>query len=174
MIRTVGRPEGFSAVVIDQIRQEDPDQPVYDVRTMDAWMSQTLGTRQLMTWLVAFFGGASLLLASLGLYGVISYTSGLRMREFGIRLALGASRDHVRRLVLHQAGTLVLLGCAAGMALAFPVGRAIQSLLYDVTSGDAVSLFIAPTLLIAVAILASVGPATRATRTDPAVTLRVE
>jgi predicted permease len=174
VIRTAGRPEAFSSVVIDQIRKEDPDQPVYDVRTFDAWMSQTLGTRHLMTWLVAFFGGASLLLASLGLYGVVAYTSGLRMREFGIRLALGASRHQIRRLVLSQAGTLVLLGCAAGLAMAFPVGRALQSLLYNVTSADVVSLFVAPTLLIAVTFLASAGPARRAARTDPAVTLRVE
>ena len=174
VIRTLGRPESFTAAVIQQIRAEDPDQPVYDVRNMEDWMSRTLSTRNLITWLVAFFGAASLLLACLGLYGVVSYTSGLRVREFGIRMALGASLGHVRKLVLGQAGKLVLAGCAVGLALAFPVGRAIQSLLYGVTGSDAVALLTGQALLIAIALLASVGPARRAAKTDPAAALRAE
>jgi predicted permease len=174
VIRTQGRPESFASAVIDQIRKEDPDQPVYDVRTMDEWMSRTLGTRNLITCLVTFFGVASLFLACLGLYGVVSYTTGLRTREFGIRMALGASMGHVRRLVLAQAGKLVLAGCAAGLALAFPVGRAVQSLLYGVTGSDAIALLTAPALLIAVALVASMGPAQRAAKTDPGAALRAE
>jgi len=174
VVRTLGRPESLAGAVVGAIRMENPDQPVYDVRTMEEWMSRTLATRNLITWLVAFFGGASLILACLGLYGVISYSAGVRTREFGIRMALGASVAHVRRLVLGQAGKLVLAGCIAGIALAVPVGKALQSLLYGVTPFDAAALLIAPALLIAVALLAGAGPARRATKTDPASALRAE
>ncbi|HEY7336750.1 MAG TPA: ABC transporter permease [Bryobacteraceae bacterium] len=172
VIRTLSRPESFTAAVVEHIRKEDPDQPVYDVRTMDEWMSRTLGARDLLTWLVAFFAAASLILGCLGLYGVVSFTARARTREFGIRLALGASPIHVGRLVLDQAARLVLIGCATGLALAFPVGRAIQSLLYGVAASDAMALLIAPALLMSVAVLASLGPAWRALRIDPAAALR--
>lgn len=174
VVRTVGRPASLSGAVIGAIRKENPDQPVYDVRTMDEWMSRTLAARNLVTWLVAFFGGASLILACLGLYGVISYSAEMRAREFGIRMALGASVAQVRRLVLGQAGKLVLTGCVLGIALAIPVGRAIQGLLFGVTPSDAAALFAAPALLLTVALLASAGPARRATKTDPAAALRAE
>jgi putative ABC transport system permease protein len=174
VVRTLGRPESFTAAVIEQIRKEDPDQPVYDVRTMDEWMSRTLSTRNLITWLVTSFGVAALILACLGLYGVLSYTSGLRTREFGIRIALGASLGHVRNLVLGHAGRLVLIGCTVGLALTVPVGKAVQSLLYGVTGADVVAFITAPALLILVTLLASLGPARLAAKTDPAAALRSE
>jgi len=174
VVRTMARPETLTAAVMEQIRKEDPDQPVYDVRSMQEWMSQTLSTRNLMTQVVTFFGAASLVLAVLGLYGVVSYTAGQRMREFGIRMALGAGLGHVRRLVLGQAGRLVVCGCALGLALAWPAGRALRSLLYGVTSSDGVAMIVAPVVLPVVALLASLGPARRATRADPASTLRAE
>jgi hypothetical protein len=89
-VRTFGHPESFTAAIIDQIRKQDRDQSVYDVRTMDEWMSRTLSTRNLITWLVTAFAVASPILACLGLYGVLSYTNRLRSREFAIRMALGA------------------------------------------------------------------------------------
>src|SRR4030081_2206061 len=106
---------------------ENPDQAVYDVRTMRDWMGRSLQSRNLLTGLISLFSGAALLLACLGLYGVVSYTAGLRVREFGIRMALGAGAGHVRGLVLRHAVKLALWGSAAGIALAWPVGRAIQS-----------------------------------------------
>jgi len=174
VVRTVGHPESYSQAVVDQIRKEDPQQPVYDVRSMEEWLNRTLQSRSLLTGTVALFGGASLLLACLGLYGVVSYTADLRLREFGIRMALGADRGHVRGLVLRHAGKLALWGSAIGLALSWPVGRALQSLLFGVTNGDAVSWMLAPALLILVALLAGFGPAGKAARTDPAVTLRAE
>src|SRR5216684_138940 len=110
VVRTVGHPESYSQAVVDQIRKEDPQQPVYDVRSMEEWLNRTLQSRTLLTGTVALFSGASLLLACLGLYGVISYTADLRLREFGIRMALGAGRGHVRGLVLRHAGKLALCG----------------------------------------------------------------
>jgi putative ABC transport system permease protein len=172
VVRTARHPESYTQAVVEQIRKEDPDQPVYDVHSMEEWVGRTLQSRTLLTGLVTLFGGASLLLACLGLYGVVSYTADLRLREFGIRLALGASTGHVRGLVLRYAGRLALWGCAIGLALSWPVGAALESLLFGVSRGDAASWLLAPALLIAVALLSGLGPAGKAAKTDPAVTLR--
>jgi putative ABC transport system permease protein len=174
VVRTARRPESYAAAVVEQIRKEDRDQPVYDVRSMEQWLGRTLQTRTLLTLMVALFGGASLLLACLGLYGVVSYTADLRLREFGIRMALGAGAGHVRGLVFRHAGKLAFCGSAIGLALSWPVGRALQALLYGVTPGDALSWLLAPALLISVALLSGLGPARRAANADPAVTLRAE
>lgn len=160
--------------VIAQIRAENPDQPVFDVRTMEEWVGRVMQGRSLMTALVTLFGGASLMLACLGLYGVVSYSAELRLREFGIRMALGARRSHIRGLVLSHAGRLAVSGAVLGLLLAWPVGRAIESLLFGVTSRDVVAWLAAPALLVVVALLAGLGPAGRAGRTDPAMTLRAE
>jgi putative ABC transport system permease protein len=172
VVRTAGHPESFSSAVVGQIRAEDPGQPVYDIRSMKEWLGRNLRSRDLLTTLVALFAGASLLLACLGLYGVVSYSAGLRLREFGIRIALGADGRDIRRLVLLHAGRLAIFGCAAGLALAWPVGRALRSLLYGVTPLDWPSLLAAPAILIAVAVLAGLSPARRASKADPALTLR--
>ncbi|MBV9401916.1 MAG: ABC transporter permease [Bryobacterales bacterium] len=174
VVRTAGSPSALTASIIEQIRAVDPDQPVYDVRTMEDWLSRTISTRNIMTWVVAFFGIASLLLACLGLYGVVSYTTGLRLREFGIRIALGGTAAHVRLLILRHAGVLVAYGCGVGIALTIPAGRGIGSLLYGVGPFDAVAILFAPALLAAVALAASLGPALRAARVDPAEILRAD
>ena len=160
--------------MVEQIRKEDSEQSVYDIRSMQQWLSRTLQTRTLLTAMVALFGGASLLLACLGLYGVVSYTADLRLREFGIRMALGAGTGHVRGLVLRHAGKLALWGAAIGLALSWPAAQALQSLLYGITSGDLLSWLLAPALLIPVALLSGLAPARRAAKADPAVTLRAE
>ncbi|HWN99399.1 MAG TPA: ABC transporter permease [Blastocatellia bacterium] len=172
VVRTDGRPESFVAAVVEQIHGENPDQPVYDVRSMEDWLDRSLQPRNLMTGLVTLFGGASLLLACLGLYGVLSYGTGLRLREFAIRTALGAQPGDVRRLVLTHAGRLWLWGSAIGLVAAWPAGRALRSQLYGVGSTDVVALVVALSLLLVTALVAGLGPARRAARVDPAVTLR--
>jgi predicted permease len=172
VVRTAGHPESYTQAVVEQIRKEDSEQPVYDVRSMEEWVGRTLQSRTLLTSLVTLFGGASLLLACLGLYGVVSYSADLRLREFGIRMALGASAGHVRGLVLRYAGRLALWGCAIGLALSWPAGAALESLLFGVTRGDVASWLLAPALLITVALLSSFGAAGKAAKADPAVTLR--
>ncbi len=174
VIRTTGNPEGYTQAVIEQIRKEDPDQPVYDVRTMKQWIDRTLQRRTLLTGMVAVFGGASLLLACLGLYGVVSYAANLRLREFGIRMALGAGAGQVCGLVFRHAGKLALWGCLAGLMIAWPVSRTLENTLFGITKNDAVSWLLAPALLLSVALLSSLGPAGKAAKTDPAVTLRAE
>jgi putative ABC transport system permease protein len=174
VVKTTGHPGSFTAAVVEQIQREDADQPVYDVRSMEEWLDRSLQSRRLLTGLVTLFGASSLLLACLGLYGVVSYGAGLRLREFGIRMALGAQPNAVRRLVLAHAGRLAVWGSAIGLALAWPVGSALQGLLYGVRSADTVALATAPCLLLVIAFLAGLGPARRAGRVDPAVTLRGE
>jgi putative ABC transport system permease protein len=171
-VRTVGRPESFTSAVVEQIQRENPDQPVHDVRSMRDRLDQNLQPRNLMTGLVALFGGSALLLACLGLYGVVSYGAGLRLREFAIRTALGAQAADIRRIVLAHALRLWIWGGCAGMVLAWMAGRALKTQLYGVGSSDAFALAFAPALLLVTALLAGLGPARRAGRVDPAVTLR--
>ena len=172
MVRTVGRPESFTSAVVEQIQSENPDQPVYDVRSMKDWVDRSLQSRNLLTGLVALFGGSALLLACLGLYGVVSYGAGLRLREFAIRTALGAQAADIRRIVLAHASRIWIWGAGVGLVLAWMAGRALKAQLYGVGSADAVALAIAPALLLVIALLAGLGPARRAGRVDPAVTLR--
>jgi ABC-type antimicrobial peptide transport system permease subunit len=105
---------------------------------------------------------------------VVSYTARLRLREFGIRMALGAAPGHVRRLVLRHAMTLALSGSAAGLVLAWPAGDALRSFVYGVSTMDFAALVMVPAVLLVVALLASLGPACKAAAADPAVTLRAE
>ena len=174
VVRTAADPERFTRAVIAQIRKEDPDQPVYDIRTMQEWVGRSLQTRTLLTGTIALFAAACLLLACLGLYGVVCYTADLRVREFGIRMALGARATHVRALVLRHAGRLAFWGSVIGLALSWPVAQAVRSLLFGVTTSDLISWLLPPALLIVVALLSGLGPAGRAAKSDPAVTLRSE
>jgi putative ABC transport system permease protein len=172
VVKTNGQPESFASAIIKQIQQISPEQPVYDVRSMEDWLSRSLQSRNLLTGLVTLFGGAALLLACLGLYGVVSYGVGLRLREFAIRTALGAQARDVRRLVLGHVIRLWLAGSLIGSLAAWPAGRALQSQLYSVGGADVVAWSAAPLLLLVTALVAGFGPIRRAGRADPANTLR--
>ncbi len=141
---------------------------------MVEWIGRGMQSRTLATSLVSLFGGASVLLACLGLYGVVSYSASLRIREFGVRLALGAGGGHVKRLVLEQAGKLAAIGVGIGLLLCWPAGQALRGMLFGVTNLDWIAWLTPPLLLIAVAMLAGLGPAFRASNTDPARTLRAD
>jgi putative ABC transport system permease protein len=172
VIKTNGQPESFASAIVEQIQQVNPEQPVYDVRSMDDWLSRSLQSRNLLTGMVTLFGGAALLLACLGLYGVVSYGVGLRLREFAIRTALGAQTRDVRRLVLGHVVRLWLAGSVIGLLASWPVGRALQSQLFGTGGADPVPWLAAPALLLVTALLAGFGPVRRAGRVDPATTLR--
>jgi len=174
VVRVAGRPETFAKAVVEKIREENPDQPVYDVRPMEQWVSRALQSRTLLTGVVAVFGFASLLLASLGLYGVVSYMAELRRREFGIRVALGAGPGRIRSFVLWHAGKLALWGVGIGLPLSWLASRAEEALLFDVTERDLFSWVLSPALLILVALIAGLRPAVKSARSDPAVTLRLQ
>lgn len=139
---------------------------------MEDRLDQSLQSRNLLTGMVTLFGASALLLACLGLYGVVAYGAALRFREFAIRTALGAQPGNVRRLVFAHAIRLWILGSAIGLIVAWPAGRALQSQLYGVGSADAVALLAAPSLMLVTALLAALGPARRAGHVDPALMLR--
>jgi putative ABC transport system permease protein len=174
VVRAATDLRSLTPAVLQAIRSVDPEQPVYDVRTMDEVVERSLGERWLSTALLGAFAGISLLLSSVGVYGVVAYGVTTRVREFGIRLALGAERGAVTRLVLGQGAALATLGTLAGLAAALVLGGVMDSLLFGVAARDAASLGLSAALLLGVALLASYLPARRAAAIDPALTLRSE
>jgi predicted permease len=174
VVRTHADAGAMTTAVVQALRSVDPDQPVYDVRTMDEVLARSAAERWLNMAIVVAFAGASLLLAGAGLYGVIASSVTDRRREFGVRLALGATRSDVARLVLRTGAALAGTGAALGLGGAVALVRGMESLLYGVPGFDPVSFAAAGALLFAVALTASYLPARRAALTDPARTLRAE
>ena len=160
--------------ILTAIREVDAEQPVYDVRTMEDVVARSTAQRWLSMMLVTTFAVIALLLASVGVYGVISYGVTRQTREFGIRLALGAARSDIARLVLRRAMSLAIGGTLIGLGAAVLVTRAMESLLYGIKPDDPTSFAAAAGLLVIVTLLASYVPASRAASVDPAITLRAE
>jgi putative ABC transport system permease protein len=163
---------------VNQIRRAvqsvDPDQPISAVRTMDELISQSVGQRRLSMLLLSLFSGIALVLASIGIYGLMSYSVAQRARELGVRIALGAGRADVLRLVLRQGMSLALGGIVIGAGAAFGLTRLIASQLYGVRATDPGTFVGMAVLLACTALAANLIPALRATRVDPAVVLREE
>jgi predicted permease len=176
MVYTEAGPQPLVEAVRDQIRQLDAGLAVFDVMTMDAHVryGKPLLPARLGAMLVGSFGLLGLILASVGVYGVVSYSVSQRTQEIGIRTALGAQRGNVLGMVLKQGMTLALIGTGVGIALAFLLFRGLHTVLYGVKSTDLVTLGTVSLLLLIVAFLASYIPALRATRVDPVVALREE
>ena len=147
---------------------------IYNVRTFDEIISKSLAAQRFSMILLGAFAALALLLASVGIYGVISYVVGQRTREIGIRMALGAERLHILRLILGSGGILALAGVGLGLASALGLTRLMASLLYGVRSTDPLTFAGVAVLLIFVALLACYIPARRATKVDPMVGLRYE
>ena len=166
------------SAVVRQLRQAvesiDPGQPIADVRTMDDWIDRSLQPRRAPARLVSVFGGVSLLLAAIGIYGVVAFAVNQRAREFGIRRALGADRASILALVLAQGLRPTVAGAAAGLVASFAIARYFESMLYGVGARDPIVLAGAAALLLAVAASACYVPARIATRSDPMVALREE
>jgi putative ABC transport system permease protein len=171
---TTGNPESYVNAVRQAVRSVDPDQPISAVHTMDDLLEQSVGQRRLSMLLLSLFSGIALLLASVGIYGVMSYSVAQRAREIGVRIALGAERGDVLRMVLRQGMRLALAGVGVGLLTAFALTRVIASQLYDVRPTDPVTFVVVAVLLTGVALVANLVPALRATRVDPAVVLREE
>jgi putative ABC transport system permease protein len=164
----------LSRPVIDAIHKIDPDQPVYDVRTMEQVMERSLGQRWLSAALVGSFATISLVLAAVGLYGVVAFGVTRRLREFGIRLALGATGRDVTRQVIGQAALLSSVGVAVGVAGALFAATLVEGLVYGVNPRDVGTVAACCGVLLAVTLVAAYVPARRAARVDPAMTLRAE
>lgn len=169
-----GAPETVASAIQAAIRRVDPNQPLYNVKTMEERVDTSLVGRRFLVVLLSVFAGLALLLAALGLYGVISYSVRLRTRELGIRVALGAGRGDVLRLILGQGVRLAGLGLVLGLGATFIAGRALSSLLYNVSLFNPATLLLTSLLLLATVLLASYLPAHWATKVQPMVALRDE
>ena len=152
----------------------DPNQPVYDARPMLDRVQETWGTHRLLSFLFSIFAGLALALATIGLYGLLAYTTLKRVREIGIRLALGARPAQIRALVISHGMHLLLIGSGIGLISALALSRALQSVLFEVKGIDPRIYLGVGALLFVATFLASWIPARRAARVDPIVALRTE
>ncbi len=174
VLRTRDRPLGVMPSVRATLRTVDEDQPVSEVATMEARMAEVVGPRRLSAVLLAAFAAVALLLAATGAYGVLSFAVHQRTRELGVRMAMGANRRAVLRMVMAQGLRLALLGVALGLAAALLLTRLLASQLYGVGAGDPSTFALVTLLLVGVATLSTLLPALRATRVDPLVALRAD
>jgi ABC-type antimicrobial peptide transport system permease subunit len=173
-VRTRTDPAAVGGALVSAIRSVDAEQPVYDARTLEAVVDRSVAQRWLQTVLLGSFAIIAVLLASIGVYGVIAYTVGQRRREFGIRLALGASRAAIVGLVMRRGVLLFACGAAIGLAAAAASARVLASLLFNIGGFDLMSLGVSTAILFAVALAACGLPARRAASVDPSLALRAE
>jgi predicted permease len=173
-IRSTVDPKTLVSAIQNAIREVDRDQPVYQIQTLEELITESVGPRRFALFMLILFGVLALILASTGIYGVISYAVAQRTQELGIRLALGASASDVMRLVLNHCLKLTVMGIAVGLAGAFALTRLMKSLLFEVTTTDVTTFSMVSAVLIVVALIACYLPARRATKVDPLVALRYE
>jgi putative ABC transport system permease protein len=175
VIRTSGDPEALTPALRAAVLEQDRDLPIAFVRTLDSIVAQQIGPQKFATWLLGVFAATALLLAALGIYGVMAYSVTQRTHEIGVRMALGAGRGDVLKMIVGQGMRLTLVGVALGLVGAFVVMRyGVESLLYGVTASDPLTYGGVALLLAAVALLSCLIPARKATKVDPMVALRYE
>jgi putative ABC transport system permease protein len=174
VIRSTADPATLAAAVRQRVAEVDKEQPIYNVRTMQQVISTSLSGRRMSTILLASFAGCAMLLAGIGIYGVVSYWVAQRTREIGIRSALGAKQTDILRLVLGHGMLLAAIGTGIGLAASFALTQFLKTLLFGVTSHDLTTLAAVAATLIGVALLACYIPARRATKVDPLAALRFQ
>jgi putative ABC transport system permease protein len=174
VLRSKGDTATLAAAARKEVQQIDPNQPVANVRTMEQWLETAMAAPRYRTALLGLFALVALLLASTGIYGVMSYSVSQRTHEIGVRMALGARRFDVLKLVVRQGMSLVLIGVVVGLAGAFALTRLMSTLLFNVTAKDPFTFAAVATLLTLVAFVACYLPARRATTVDPLIALRYE
>jgi ABC-type antimicrobial peptide transport system permease subunit len=174
VVRTAGNPASMTPIVRNAIRQIDPTLPVADVRPMTEVVGAALSQPRFTSLMLSLFATLALTLAAGGIYGVLSYIVSRRAREIGIRVAIGADRSRVLRMVLGSGCALALLGIGAGSVAALLLTRFLRGLLHGVTPGDPLTFISVAAGLFMVALVASLAPAWRATRVDPLIALKSE
>lgn len=171
VVRTSGDPAAMAEAVRKAVWSVDPEQPMWKIFTMDFMVDRSVGPRRFLMWIMTVYSGLALLLASVGLYGVMAYQVAQRRREIGVRMALGAQRGDVLRLILRRGVRLTSIGLVLGVGAAIGLGQSIRSMLYGVDATDPQAFVGAAVVLSAVALLASYLPARRATRANPVTVL---
>jgi len=174
VVRTESDPAAVAAAALRAVRAVDNDLPVYNVKTMDTRVDESLASRRFVTWLLATFAGLALALASIGVYGVLSYVVSQGTRDIGVRIALGATTHRILGMVMAQGILIIGWGLAAGIAGAFALGRLMRMLLFGVGPGDPLTFAAVSTVLVLTALLGTYLPARRAARLDPITALRAD
>ena len=173
-VRTVNEPSLAAMAMRNEVATIDRDQPVSSLMTMDQRISDSVAPRRFNMFILGLFAALALLLAAIGIYGIMAFSVVQRTHEIGVRMALGASGSDVLKLVLRNGVTLALIGIVVGLVAAFAATRVLSSLLYEVSATDPVIFVIDAVLLAIAALLACYIPARRATKVDPLVALRYE
>jgi putative ABC transport system permease protein len=174
MARTKGDPSTLAAGLRSALRDADPQLPMYELRTLADVVAEGTAERRLSVTLIGVFGALALVLAAVGIYGVMSYAVTQRTQEIGVRMALGAEQDQILKMVLRHGTTLATLGVGIGLVTAFGLAQFVKALLFNTSAADPPTFSIVPLLLLSVAAVACYLPARRATRVDPMVALRNE
>jgi putative ABC transport system permease protein len=174
VVRTNGEPEAITSAIRQELRSIDPGQPIFDVRTMRDVLTESLAQPRFRTSLIASFAALALVLAALGLYGVVAYSVSQRTMELGVRVALGAGAGDILKLVVFHAGALAGIGLGIGLGMGLAAGRVMSGFLFGVEPADPVTLGLVSIVILLVALAASLAPALRAARVDPAIALRTE
>jgi len=173
LVRTAVDPLSTTSAVRAQISSVDPDQPVTSIQSVDELMSKSRAESRFLTWLLGLFSATALVLAVMGIYGVLAYSVTQRQHELGIRLALGAQRGQIVGMVLRQGLVLTLSGLLIGIAAAFLMTRLMATMLYGIGVRDAITFALTPVIFLLIALVASYLPARRTTKLEPMQTLRV-
>jgi putative ABC transport system permease protein len=174
VLRTAARPQGLVSPVRKAVESIDKNQPLSETTTMDEVIAGSVAPHRFQMMLLGLFALLALVLAAVGVYGVVSYSCSLRVHEFGVRMALGAERHDLLGLVIRQGAKLALIGVCVGLGGALLLTRFLSSMLYEVKATDPLTLIVVALILTAVALLASYIPARRATKVDPMTALRYE
>jgi putative ABC transport system permease protein len=174
VVRTEAPPASMLPTVRQKVHELDPSLPVSSVRTMEEWVSTNAAQPRLNAILLGVFGCVAMLIAAIGIYGVLAYSVNERTREIGLRMALGAPRGQVLRLIVREGMTVGVLGIGVGLAGALALSRVLASLVFDVPVRDPLTYIVVAIALAVVALMACVIPARKASRVDPMVALRCE
>ena len=174
VVRTASDPGNMIAMVRREVSALDKDQPIFNIKTMEERISASSAMRRLPMFLLGIFAVVAMTLAAVGIYGVIAYSVTRRTHEIGVRMALGAQRSDILKLVVRQGMTLVLIGITLGLITSFAVTRVMQKMLFEVSPSDPTTFAGISMLLVAVALIACFIPARRATKVDPMIALRYE
>ena len=173
-VRSVERPDTLASALRGAVGRLDPEMPVTNLETTQATVEESIGSESFQTWLVSAFAALAMLLAAVGIYGVVSRAVGQRTQELGVRMALGASRENLVWMVVHQGMKFVMMGVALGLLASFGFAHVMTGFLYGIKPIDGLTFALTPVVLCMVALAANLAPALRAASIDPASALREE